>query len=278
MRSRQLVTRLLLLGALSTSALARPASAATPPLPVACTSVSPGESDSAHVRYQAGKEYYDEANYDAAITQFREAYKKDCTKHDLLIIISRAYELKGDRAAAIEALEEYLKRVPGSRDAPQHRTRVENLRKQVELAQVATAPPAPASPAITPPPPEVREHTVPPWVVAGVGFAGAVTGLVVILTAPSLPTGCNAASGQCTSIPGETSTQYEERRSQAGASQTQPTVGAVVLGVGGAVLVGGLLWHFLEPTGPVARVGGRPPRLQPQAAPGFAGLSLGGSF
>ena len=74
------------------------------------------ESERAHTIYQAGKVQYDDKNYDAAIAQFRDAYKRDCSKHDLLIIISRAYELKGDKAEALRALETYVERVPNSPD------------------------------------------------------------------------------------------------------------------------------------------------------------------
>lgn len=47
---------------------------------------------------------------------------------------------------------------------------------------------------------------------------------------------------------------------------------------GGAVLVaGGLLWHFLEPTGPVAK-GALSPKLTPNVTPGYAGMSFGCTF
>lgn len=285
MRARKLVTVVSSLGllaavAVSVPALAQPASSGSQPYPIACTNVAPAESDRAHTLYQAGKAYYDDANYDAAIAQFREAYKKDCTKHDLLIIISRAYELKADRPAAIDALEEYLRRVPGSPDAQQHKTRIENLRKQIaaQPPPAVTAAPTQVSPPVTPPPGEVREHTIPPWLVVGLGGAGVVAGIVVLATAPSLPGGCSASTKTCTRFPGEPQADFDDRQKRAGASQTQPTVGAVILGAGGALVVGGLLWHFLEPTGPVEKTGKAKPKVEPQVAPGYAGLSLGGSF
>lgn len=285
MRSRKLVTAvsrsaLLLAVATSVPALAQTASSGLQPYPAACTNVPPSESDRAHTIYQAGKAYYDDANYDAAIAQFREAYKKDCTKHDLLIIISRAYELKADRAAAVDALEEYLRRVPNSPDAQQHKTRIENLKKQIaaQPAPVATPTAAPTAAPTAPPPGEVREHTVPPWIVVGLGGAGVVAGVIVLAAAPSLPEGCFASTETCTRKPGEPQADFDDRQKRAGASQTQPTIGAVVVGIGGALVVGGLLWHFLEPTGPVEKTGKVKPKVQPQVAPGFAGLSLGGSF
>ena len=42
----------------------------------------------------------------------------------------------------------------------------------------------------------------------------------------------------------------------------------------GGWLGGGLLWHFLEPTGPKEKSA----RIAPAVGPGFAGLSLTGKF
>ena len=82
-----------------------------------CTgrTVTPADSEAAHIKYLAGKVDYDEYRYASAIAQFRDAYARDCHKHELLIIISRAYELNGDRASAIRALETYLERFKRAR-------------------------------------------------------------------------------------------------------------------------------------------------------------------
>lgn len=285
MRSRSklvtVVSRFGFLAVVATSvpALAQPATTGLQPYPAACTSVPPAESDRAHTLYQAGKAYYDDANYDAAITQFREAYKKDCTKHDLLIIISRAYELKSDRPAAINALEEYLVRVPSSPDAQQHRTRIENLRKQLAAQPPPPPVPAPApEPPPSTPPDEVREHTIPPWIVVALGGAGVVTGIVFVALTPGLPDDCDAVTKKCVKLAGESDASFDDRQSRAGASQDQPVVGGIIIGAGAVLVAGGLLWHFLEPTGPVEKTSKTTPRVAPQVAPGFAGLSLGGSF
>src|SRR5689334_17787333 len=116
MRSRKLLIGFGLLVTVATTvpALAQPAAGAGYPAACAGTSVPQAKSDEAHAFYGAGRALYDEGNYDAAIAQFREAYKRDCSKHDLLVIISRSYELKGDRAEAIHALEVFLERVKDS--------------------------------------------------------------------------------------------------------------------------------------------------------------------
>ncbi len=49
-------------------------------------------------------------------------------------------------------------------------------------------------------------------------------------------------------------------------------VGFIVGGVGIAAVAGGLIWHFLEPTG--EKTAG----LVPQLGPGYAGMALSGTF
>ena len=230
-------------------------------------SISTAKSDEAHAFYNVGRALYDEGNYDGAITQFREAYRRDCSKHDLLVIISRSYELKGDKVEAVKALELFLDRVKDSPDAGTHRTKIDNLKKQI----AAAPPPVVTPPVVQPPPLEVREHTVPPWILVGVGGAAVAVGIVLIVTAPSLPADCDKTTTKCPATAGA------DAQSRAEASQNQPVIGGVVAGGGAVLVVGGLLWHFLEPTGPVEKTALKP-SLKPSIAPGYANLSLGGSF
>jgi hypothetical protein len=271
---------LLLTVAISVPALAQPASGGATPYPAACSSVPQSESERAHTIYQAGKVQYDDKNYDAAIAQFREAYKRDCSKHDLLIIISRAYELKGDRVEALKALEMYLERVPNSPDAPTHRNGIESLKRQIAAAPppTVTAPP-PSATTTAPPPAEVREHTVLPWLVVGLGGAAVITGAIFLVAAPKVPPNCNESSGSCSAMPAnEDPTQLAKERAQAGTSVGDRTGGLIAIISGAGVIGIGLLWHFLEPTGPVEKTGSTKPSLVPAVAPGYAGMSLGGSF
>jgi tetratricopeptide (TPR) repeat protein len=281
MRSRQLAMGL---GLLFTTATFVPAVAQSAPAsgastyPLLCTpdKVAPSESEKAHAMYQAGKVHYDDKSYDLAIQQFREAYKRDCSKHDLLIIISRAYELKGDKVEALKALELYVERVPNSPDATSHRTGIENLKSQIRAATAAAAAASSSAP-VAPPPVEVREHTVPPWIVVGVGGAAMITGAIVLITVPTLPSNCNKDTSKCQATPNETKDQLAADQDTAGKAISQPGIGLGVLLAGVGVTGIGLLWHFLEPTGPVEARSSKA-KLTPVVAPGFAGASLGGSF
>ena len=271
--------------ALAQSSAASAASAASgasaTPYPAACGSVPQSESERAHTIYQAGKVHYDDKNYDAAIAQFREAYKRDCSKHDLLIIISRAYELKGDRVEALKALEMYLERVPNSPDASTHRNGIESLKRQIAAApppSATTTAPSPSA-TTTAPPTEVREHTVLPWLVVGLGGAAVITGAIFLVAAPKVPPNCNESSGSCSAVPpNEDPAQLAKDRAQAGTSVGDRTGGLIAIISGAGVIGIGLLWHFLEPTGPVEKTASTKPSFVPAVAPGYAGMSFGGGF
>lgn len=267
MRTRILGLGILLAAATTGPALAQPAS---PRYPECTRTVSAADSELAHQKYIAGKLDYDEANYESAVRRFRDAYTLDCTKHELLVIISAAYERKGDKAEAVSALEAYIERVPTAPDIGTYKAKVENLKKQLAAAPPPTDPapaPAPAAPQ--------KEHSVVPWIVVGAGALAVGVGVAVILTAPDLPAGCNRDDETCTRQQGESDPAFEERQAIAGRAVSQPFWGTVAAIGGGALIVGGLVWHLLEPTG--SRESARP-KLRPAVAPGYAGLALGGSF
>ena len=154
---------------------------------------------------------------------------------------------------------------------------------------VATKPVAPPAgtvvlppPAVgdePPPPPRASEHTVYPWVLVGVGAAVVLTGIVVIATAPSLPQNCDSTSKQCMRMEGQSDASFAEHQDQAQASESRPVVGGVILATGAAVVAGGLLWHFLEPTAPKKATAWHLAPFTGAFTPGGAtGATLGGTF
>jgi hypothetical protein len=266
-----------------------------------CTSKpSNDDSEAARNAYLFGKRKYDEAEYATAVNYFKDAYKTDCTKHEILIIISRSFELSGNKAEAINALETYLKRVPNAQDADVQRKRIANLKAQgappatttppnpttTPTATATTAPTATATTAPIPtdtPPPAERSSNVAPWIVVGVGGVVLATGVVlVVLGAGNVSSahdalkldGCdlNNSSKPCTGSKADVATQNDKLSS---GTRTE-TIGGVLAGVGAVAVVGGLVWHFVfdkPKTGEKSATS-----VRPVVAPGYAGLGLGGSF
>ena len=77
----------------------------------------------------------------------------------------------------------------------------------------------------------------------------------------------------------KTTQQFQTRQDKAGQSVGLTLGGTIAIIAGAGVVAGGLLWHFLEPTGRAEPTTGKTkPKLTPNVAPGYAGLSLGGSF
>lgn len=268
-----------LLFALATTGPVFAQQAATSSYPACTKAISTNESELAHQKYIAGKQDYDEGNYESAVRRFRDAYNLDCQKHELLIIISAAYERKGDKKEAIAALETYVERAPNAPDAGTYKTKIDNLKKQV-----AATPPPSATPS---PPPEMQEHTIPPWIVVGVGGAAIVTGVLFFVLAPALPANCHEDTSKCDPVPNPTPEDNQRLLAQqddAGRAVSMPRIGLGFTIGGGVLVAGGLLWHFLEPTGPKERpaqgraLAPRASLVRPALAPGYAGLSFGGTF
>jgi tetratricopeptide (TPR) repeat protein len=286
---------------LSLSAVAAPALAqqASPSVYPACNMTAPpskAESEGAHGAYMAGKASFDVGEYDRAIDLFKDAYRRDCTKYELLSIVARAYELKGDRAEAVIALQAYLDRAPPNDPGNEPiRQRMVRLKQQISTqpsgpagsatAPTTTAPPAsssagPADAASAPTSPE-RKHTVTPWIVAGAGAAATVTGVVLLVVGLGKISDSKAlcqrtdAGGRVCAKPEEVG-RAEKLQSD---GNTLGAVGGVVGGIGALAVVGGLIWHFTEPTGPETPAhAGAKARVSPEVRPGFAGATVGGTF
>jgi tetratricopeptide (TPR) repeat protein len=298
---------LLLVIALAGVAIAVPALAeqvSDYPPPCDGSRVTKADVDRAHTVFLSGKQYLEEANYDKAISYFKDAYLIDCSVHAMLPIIATAYERKGDKGEAVSALEEYLKRAPNAPDHDVVERRIKNLKDQlareppagpVPPAQTASssvvAPPAPTAPAtIEPPatatasassvpPPTSQGHSSIPWVITGIGGAVVAVGLVLYVVGAgdvsSAEARCPPPAHSCAGPPAAAASA----RDQGNKGRSLENAGGPLIGVGAAAVVAGLLWHFLEKpadnqsTSPVGI-----PRIGPVIAPGYAGVSVGGRF
>lgn len=298
---RPLLVLSLLAMAVAVPALAQTSSG----YPAACeaSKVSKGESDRAHTVFLSGKGFLDESNYDKAISYFKDAYSIDCSVHGILPIIATAYERKGDKAAAVDALEEYLRRVPTAGDRDVIERRIKNLKDQISQATPtatstvttastgSAAPSASAQPMATAatttgtaePPPSPSPHTVAPWIVVGVSGAVLAAGVVMFAV------GASDISSAEKSCPTNSMCSSNSAANTGNTGRALEGVGVAAASVGLAGALAGLVWHFVEhpqtvggqegPRAPRAGLAQAPRvRVEPAVAPGYAGVGLGGSF
>ena len=122
-----------------------------------------------------------------------------------------------------------------------------------------------------------------PWIVAGSGAVVAGAGAVLYLTAPDLPKNCDSsqnpglAAKKC--VPGAT----DDEKSQAGKHDNYTLFGAGLMAVGGAALVGGIVWGVVAGGGESSdkakdKLGDSKLYGAPMWLPSGGGFSLGGRF
>lgn len=252
----------------------------------ACTT-PPGEAErkGAQGAFAAGEASFKEADYATAITYWKDAYRRDCTAHALLRNLATAFELKGDRAEAVHALETYLQRKPNDPEADAIRRRIKNLEEQLAASSAKSAPTASATPAAasapapsaaTPPTTEPDRGAQPsqggksiaPWILTGAGGLATIAGVVVYLGGQSKVKDAENACPSHALCPGDVADKGNSGR-------RQETLGGVVAGVGLAAVAGGLVWHFVFDKGSTTQA---KTTVAPSVGPGFAGVSVGTRF
>jgi hypothetical protein len=299
---RPIMTFALIAMAAAVPAFAQSANDAAQESQYAVCSGKPSQADTeaAHGAYMAGKGSFDEADYTRAINYFKDAYRRDCTKNELLVIVARAYELQGNRREAVHALETYLERVPTAQDAEVQRRHIANLKRELSeqaaasasaasvaptaSATASAAPSASAAPAATAPEPAAssappsgeKGHSIAPWVVVIAGGAALVGGTILYGVGMGQVSSAESVCGTNHECPGTSAGQ--SALSQGNSGRTDETVGVIVDSVGLAAIAAGLIWHFVERTGPADQKAALHPVVTPQLAPGYAGLGLGARF
>ena len=256
----------------------------------ACTGPTPKASqDAAKTLFGLGKKSYEQGNDTEAIKYWRDSFEKDCNATPMLLNLANAYQRAGSNDGAILSLETYLKREPTAEDAATIRARIDNIKsksKPVTSASATTtapppptvtAPPPPTSSAPPPPPPsDSQRFNYVPWIVAGGGLVlGAVgVGVAVSANGDKSDVAAKNKTVPCTDQTPGLCAQYNKESDDAAKKAT--TFG-VIGGLGGAIMVGGIVWGVLtlpkkgtEPASATA--------LAPVVAPGYSGLSFTGKF
>lgn len=224
--------------------------------------------------FEAGNAAFNEADYGRAITYWEDAYRRDCTAHPMLKNLARAYELNGQAANAIGALQTYLARQPNSGEAASFERRIENLRRKLdESVQAAPPPPPPEEPKPeeppppppqpSPPPPKMSRSPVPLYVAGGGALVGLVGG---VLWYPAYST-LQEIEEEC---PTRGRDEDCARIDEGNQARSDVTLWGIVGGAGAAVAVGGVIWYFAQPE--EQQAGSQQAALELSVAPGYAGL------
>lgn len=270
------------------------ARAETPPQYPPCDRTpSDGEVKAAKGLFDAGSTSFNEADYGRAIQYWEDAYRRDCTAHLLLMNLARAYELNQQPDRAVVALETYQQRNPGSTSDAALTKRIQKLKEQVaaeqEAARQAAPPPAPVVQQAPRPPPPVQpeapaskpepgRRSVVPLIVAGAGgavmIAGGVPWIIAIRDVNRVEDECGGDRNMCT---GDDPEKLEKEGNDA---RKRVNIFGAVAGVGAAATVAGLIWYFVQSPEPAATASRSPrtPHVQPELAPGYAGIGVTGHF
>lgn len=275
-------------GALCFSSLIAQAAGAPVEYPVCKSSPTQSERKGAQGAFAAGEASFKEADYATAIVYWHDAYRRDCTAHALLRNLATAYELMGDRAAAIHALETFLARQPKDPEASAIQRRIDNLKEQLAPAPAQAPAPVETSSALMPRPvraenePPAAESpaseadtlaspgerkSITPWLVAGAGGAATIAGTIVFLGGKSKVDEADAAcpTRKCSSDIAE----------KGNSGRNQQTIGVIVGGVGLAAVAGGVVWGLMFNK---AKPSESATALSPRVGPGFAGFDFATRF
>jgi hypothetical protein len=264
----------ILFALLASLAVARPAQAQTKGKP------------SAESHYNKGMTAYNLGHFQEAIEEFEKAYEIR-SEPIFLYNIAQSHRQNGNPQRAIFFYRRYVDADPSSKKRPEVEKRIADMQSELDAQkerEAATAPP-PTVVAPQPLPPQTAPVYVPrPAVVenkptvaadasqgrglriggivaAGVGVAGAVTGVVLVLHGNSLHDEAFATGSQFDS------SKYDS-------SKTFRTMGWVAVGVGAAAVATGVTLYILG-----ARASSEPSvSVAPMVAPGTGGAALFGRF
>jgi len=154
-----------------------------PPKTDEATPTQPANTELARRHYELGEQLYKTSSYPEALVEFQKAYKL-APRTELLFNIARCHEVMAQLKQAIDAYERYLEEKPGADNADLVRSRVANLRRQLE-AQPSKQPQKSKAKGKAPPPPPPPKPAEKPsrwkrtagWITLGVSVAALATGI-----------------------------------------------------------------------------------------------------
>jgi len=208
--------------------------------------------------FAAGSRAYQQGDFDTALRRFRQAY--DLTESpDLLYNIATVSDRMRRDEDALRAYEGYLEARPASADRPHVESRIEVLRGSIEArreaelqAQIEAERAAQEAAARIKAERPLTHHVGPgpgPWITIGAGGAALVTGAVFVGLGQRDQKSVESAP------PGSSFSSVE---TQADRAPRRTKTGIALLGVGGAAVVGGIIWQLTgghEETMPEVSIG-----------------------
>jgi hypothetical protein len=128
-----------------------------------------------------------------------------------------------------------------------------------------------ATPALSPVTPEAKRPAG-PLLIAGLGAGAVIAGAVLVAAGiKEVPSNCSIGSRQCVAPPDDPSIDRAHR------GVALANLGLGIGGGGAAVLLGSMVWYFLQPTGPKVEQE-RDAQVAPWVGDRAGGVSLGGQF
>ncbi len=229
----------------------------------------------------SGNKHFELAEYDAAITDFKEAFRIS-DEPGFLYNIAQAYRLKRDCREAATFYKTYLRRVPDAPNAAKIRDRITEMDTCAATQPVAPVVTTPTPPATTPttepthpmePPPDPPPKNNRAWMkwsgIAGIGVGAIGTGLAIKFALDGKSANDDLAEKCKTSCSSATALALESDGKAANRN-------AVIFGVaGGAILVTGVVFLVLSRGGSSSS---EQPSLALSITPESASAAYGWSF
>ncbi len=221
--------------------------------PAAAQNATQADEEAAKAHFLAGSAYYEQANYADAVKEFNEAHRLS-KRADLLYNISVCYERLGHWDDAIAALQQYLTERPNAADRAVIESRIKNFETRRDAEKVEESTPPPSKVSNAPPPtfaPPKRRH-VASYIVGGIGagllLAALGTGIEAQYTYSDLDSKCTMRL-----CPNEQTLKDERSFGRALTISTD-----VLIGIGGAAFVTGVILFIVEARKPAPRAVLRP--------------------
>jgi hypothetical protein len=192
------------------------------------------EASPATAVYQRGVAAYGAHDYEAAVTLFKDAYALD-PRPEVLFAWAQAERLSGDCESAIALYKKFLDGNPPPVQAEAAKIPLERCERSLPPKVVESPPPAPAPPQ---PPPAIVAAPPPPPPPAPRRFYQDALGDTLVgagVVAAAVGVGLLASAGS----PDGAAT-WEEFQSRHDSAVARTRAGAIVAGVGAALVVGGV--------------------------------------